>query len=103
MNLGAIQYGQKRNVIFRLSTPKDDSKIADIFLNYGFGLRKQKHLEFKQVQTKSIDNMESQINRMTHIESLLKALGLNNKLPEAQSVIQNLLNKLRNSPVAETD
>ena len=81
VNLGSIQYGQKRNVIFKLSTPKDNSKIADIFLDYGFGLRRQKHLEFTTIEAKNKDGLFSQINRMTHIESLLKALGLSNKLP----------------------
>lgn len=44
INLGGIQYGQKRNIIFKLSPTKENNKFADVFLNYGFGLRKQKHL-----------------------------------------------------------
>jgi len=45
----------------------------------------------------------SDINRMTHVEALLQALGLSNKLPEAKAVIDNELKVLENSPIVKTD
>lgn len=87
MNLGAIQYGQKRNVLFKFSVPTEGVKYLDVYLNYGFGLRKQKHIEISSTTTKNKDEILSQINRTVHIESLLKALGLSNKLLQAQAVV----------------
>ena len=103
VNLGGIQYGQKRNIIFKFSVPKDNSKFLDVYLNYGFGLRKQKHVEVSEIATKNKDELLSEINRMVHVEALLKALGLSNKLAEARAVVSNELKVLENSPIAKTD
>ena len=43
IDLGGIQYGQKRTTLFRFALPTSDSKLLDIYLNFGLGLRKQKH------------------------------------------------------------
>lgn len=50
-----------------MSLPTPNTKILDVYLNYGLGLRKQKHLEVKVIETKNKQQILSEINRVTHI------------------------------------
>lgn len=67
MNLGGVQYGQRRDLLCRFTIPKSDGLFLRLTLNYGFGLRKSVNLELTDKAPRNLEYLQSQINRAVHI------------------------------------
>lgn len=103
INLGGVQYGQRRDLLCRFTIPSSEGKFLTLTLNYGFGLRKTVTISLSDKVPKNLEYLQSQINRAVHIEGLRTALKHANHLKQGLEVVKNTLKELQNSPVAGSD
>lgn len=82
VNLGGVQYGQRRDLLCRFTIPANDGLFATITLNYGFGLRKTLTVSLTDKVPKNLGYLQSQVNRAVHIEGLRMALKHAKSLPQ---------------------